>query len=252
MDLWEKYLGKAVNVQIDRPLGSRHPKHGFIYEVNYGYIPNTISGDGEELDAYVLGINSPITEFTGKCIAVIHRTNDNDDKLIVVPQNLLLSHQEIEKQICFQEKWFTHKLIHLYPTIHLICGYLGFGKTTYAKQLEQDLTAVRFTHDEIMCNRYGRNPDNFQEKYKVVDKFIRQQTIIKIKEGYDVILDYGFWTRENRKQYYNWAKKITPNVIFHALTCDINIARERINQRTNNQSNELFIDENCFNKFLKS
>ena len=74
------YIGKFVDVHIDRPLGSKHPKHGFIYPVNYGYIPNTISGDGEELDCYVLGIFEPIESFSGKCIAVIHRTNDNDDK----------------------------------------------------------------------------------------------------------------------------------------------------------------------------
>ena len=49
------YLGKEVVVKMDRPLGSKHPKHGFIYTVNYGFIPGTISGDGEELDAYVLG-----------------------------------------------------------------------------------------------------------------------------------------------------------------------------------------------------
>ena len=49
------FLGQKVNVVIDRPLGSKHPKHGFIYEVNYGYIPNTKSSDGEEQDVYVLG-----------------------------------------------------------------------------------------------------------------------------------------------------------------------------------------------------
>ena len=81
-----KYIGKTVKVKIDRPLNSKHPKHGFIYELNYGYVPNTISGDGEELDCYVLGIDKPIDEFEGKCIAVIHRINDNDDKLIIVSE----------------------------------------------------------------------------------------------------------------------------------------------------------------------
>ena len=79
------YLGKIVTVKIDRALGTKHPKHGFIYTVNYGYIEGTISGDGEELDAYVLGVFEPCTEFTGRVISYIHRTNDNDDKLIVVP-----------------------------------------------------------------------------------------------------------------------------------------------------------------------
>ena len=74
------YLNKNVKVIIDRKMGSAHPKHVFIYPVNYGYVPNTISGDGEELDCYVLGIFEAVNEFEGKCIAIIHRLNDNGDK----------------------------------------------------------------------------------------------------------------------------------------------------------------------------
>lgn len=111
MDNSQQYLGKTVHIKVDRPLGSSHPKYGFIYEVNYGYVPNTISGDDEELDAYILGVNTPLTEFEGICIAVIHRTNDNDDKLIVVPPNIYFSDIEIEKQTAFQEKWFQHILL---------------------------------------------------------------------------------------------------------------------------------------------
>jgi inorganic pyrophosphatase len=82
-----EYINKTVKVKIDRELGSKHPKHGFIYTVNYGYLPGTISGDGEELDCYVLGVFETISEFEGKCIAIIQRTNDNDDKLIIFFEN---------------------------------------------------------------------------------------------------------------------------------------------------------------------
>ena len=105
------YIGKNVKVHIDRKLGTKHPKHDFIYEVNYGYIPNTISGDGEELDAYVLGIDLPVEDFEGKCIAVINRTNDDDDKLIVVPENKDFSDEEISRLINFQEKYFKSEII---------------------------------------------------------------------------------------------------------------------------------------------
>lgn len=105
------YLGQTVLVIMDRPLGSKHPKHGFIYPVNYGYIPDTISGDGEEIDAYVLGIKEPIDKFIGKCIAIIHRTDDNDDKLVVVPEGENFSDLEIEEQVQFQEQWFHHVII---------------------------------------------------------------------------------------------------------------------------------------------
>lgn len=40
------YLGAAVKAKMDRPLGSKHPKHGFVYPVNYGYVLGTVSGDG--------------------------------------------------------------------------------------------------------------------------------------------------------------------------------------------------------------
>lgn len=105
------FLGKEVQVNIDRPLGSKHPEHGFVYEANYGFVPGTKAPDGEELDAYFLGLDKPMKKAKGVCIAIVHRTNDSDDKLIVVPKGKELSDEEIEKQIEFQEKWFKHELI---------------------------------------------------------------------------------------------------------------------------------------------
>ena len=105
------YLNKDVLVKIDRKLGSKHPKHGFIYTLNYGYIPNTISGDGEELDAYVLGIYEPIEEFKGNVIAIIHRTNDEDDKLVVAPKNINYSDDAIKAVTEFQERFFNSIII---------------------------------------------------------------------------------------------------------------------------------------------
>ena len=109
-----EFLNKIVNVTIDRPLGSKHPKHDFIYLVNYGYVLNTVSGDGEELDAYILGIDEPIENFTGKCIAIIHRTNDDDDKLIVVPENENFTDEQIRELTNFQEKFFTSEILRIY------------------------------------------------------------------------------------------------------------------------------------------
>ena len=81
-----------------------------IYPVNYGYIPDTISGDGEELDAYVLGIFEPIKEFTGKCIAVIKRLNEEDDKLIIVPENKMYTKEQIKALTEFQERYFKSEI----------------------------------------------------------------------------------------------------------------------------------------------
>ena len=104
-------LGKIVTVKMDRPLGTKHPKFGFVYPVNYGFIPNTVSGDGEELDAYVIGPNVPLYTFTGLCCAIIHRTDDDDDKLIVVPDGRKITDKEIEEKTKFQEQWFKHTII---------------------------------------------------------------------------------------------------------------------------------------------
>ena len=105
----KEYLNKEVIVTIDRPFGSKHPKHGFIYPLNYGYIEGTISGDGEELDAYVLGVFEPLESFKGKVIAIIHRTNDNDDKLIV--SNKDYTNDQIKALTEFQERFFESKII---------------------------------------------------------------------------------------------------------------------------------------------
>lgn len=107
-----EYLGKTVSVTIDRALDTLHPKHGFKYEANYGFIPGTISPDGEELDAYVLGVEKPLDTFEGKCVAVIHRTNDDDDKLVVIPQDLEdISDEKILRQTAFQEKFFESVIL---------------------------------------------------------------------------------------------------------------------------------------------
>lgn len=101
-------LGKYVKVIVDRPLGSFHPKHKDIfYSVNYGYIEGIIAGDGEYQDAYILGIDKPITEFSGKVIAIIHRSNDVEEKWVVAPDNVSFSKDEIMERVYFQEKFFS-------------------------------------------------------------------------------------------------------------------------------------------------
>ena len=106
------FLNKIVTVKMDRPIGTKHPKHDFIYPINYGFIPNTISGDGEELDAYVIGPTDPLDEFTGRFCAIIHRTNDDDDKLIVIPKEQKdIDDATINKMTEFQEKWYKHIII---------------------------------------------------------------------------------------------------------------------------------------------
>jgi inorganic pyrophosphatase len=103
------YLGKKVEVVIDRPIGSRHPSLGFVYEVNYGYLPHTRAGDGYEIDAYVLGVDAPVPLFTGRCIAVVLRWDDIEHKLVVA--NFPLSTDQIASQIAFVERYYETEII---------------------------------------------------------------------------------------------------------------------------------------------
>ena len=105
------FIGKTVNVNIDRPMGSRHPREGFVYPVNYGFIPGVPAPDGGDLDAYVLGVFEPVTTFTGRCVAVIRRLDDDDDKLIVVPAGMDYSDEQIKALTEFQERFFRPTLI---------------------------------------------------------------------------------------------------------------------------------------------
>ena len=105
-------IGKIVKVIVDRPLGSAHPKHNdLIYSVNYGYIPEVFALDDEEQDAYILGVNEPVTEFVGKVIAIIHRHNDIEDKWVVAPEGISFSKEDIIEKLAFQEKFFDIKIV---------------------------------------------------------------------------------------------------------------------------------------------
>lgn len=105
------YLNKEVKIIIDRPLASKHPEHEIYYPLNYGYIPNTISGDGEEIDAYVIGEFQPLKEFVGAVIAIIHRKNDVEDKLVVSKYPHKYSKEQIQALVEFQERFFDSEII---------------------------------------------------------------------------------------------------------------------------------------------
>lgn len=104
-------IGKTVRVIVDRPLGSKHPKHDIIYPVNYGYVENVMGGDGEEQDVYILGIDTPLKEFEGTVVAIIHRLNDNEDKWVVSPDGMHFSEDAIKEMLDFQEKYFESEIM---------------------------------------------------------------------------------------------------------------------------------------------
>ncbi|HUR24077.1 MAG TPA: protein-tyrosine phosphatase family protein [Acidimicrobiales bacterium] len=107
------WLGRSVEVTIDRPLGSTHPEHpDLVYGVNYGFVAGTVAGDGEPVDAYVLGVDGPVGTVVGTVVAVIERTDDVEDKLVVaVAGSGPWPAEAITEAVRFQEQWF-HFRVH--------------------------------------------------------------------------------------------------------------------------------------------
>lgn len=106
------FLGRTVSVVVDRPLGSRHPRHpDLVYPVNYGEVPGTLGGDGQPVDAYLLGWDSPMREAEGVVTAVILRADDVEDKLVVVLPGARWTDAGIMKAVSFQEQYFRSRLV---------------------------------------------------------------------------------------------------------------------------------------------
>lgn len=112
-------LGKTVHVEIDRPIG--HVHKGMVYSVNYGYIPGVFAADGEEQDAYILGVDKPLSSFDGRVVGAICRKNDAEDKLIVAPEGMVFHQGQIAKAVHFQEQYFDTYIISLFRKS---CGVL--------------------------------------------------------------------------------------------------------------------------------
>jgi inorganic pyrophosphatase len=105
-------IGKTVTVTVDRPLGSAHPDYPeMIDPLNYGYIEGIMAPDGEEQDAYILGVDTPVERFAGKVIAIIHRADDVEDKWVVCPESVTMDREEIARQVQFQERFFDSEVI---------------------------------------------------------------------------------------------------------------------------------------------
>ena len=115
----QAFLGKSVHVMVDRPIGYHHGD--IVYPINYGYIPGLIAGDGEAQDAYILGVNEPLTEFDGQVVAAIQRNNDCEDKLVVAPFGSMYHQGQIAEATAFQEQYFSTRIISCFEKS---CGVL--------------------------------------------------------------------------------------------------------------------------------
>lgn len=188
----EQILGKTVTVTVDRPIGSVHPKHKDIfYPVNYGYVKGVIAGDGEEQDAYILGIDKAVTEYTGKIIAIINRQDDIEDKWVVVPYEMIIYEPDIRAAVHFQEQYFQSDYKCLYEkscgavmyiikdsiTFYLLLrsmdGHYGFPKGHIEHGESEQQTALREVFEET-----GLEP-SFVEGFRECNNYICYNIIKK-------------------------------------------------------------------------
>ena len=127
--LIQSYLGKTVDILVDRPIGFVHHTKGVTlhYTINYGYLPGVMGGDGEDQDVYILGVDKPLERFTGRIIGVIRRKDDNEDKFVAAPIGMDFHQGQIAEAVHFVEKYFDSKVDALVPRS---CGVIPFRKTS--------------------------------------------------------------------------------------------------------------------------
>lgn len=168
-----KYLGKNIKVTVDRPLGSKHPEFGHIYTLNYGYIEGTRAGDGEEIDAYILGVHEPIDSYEGIVVGVIRRENDNEDKLVVAKKLNDYDQSQIKALVEFQEKYFDSKVITL--------DYLRSSIRNTVRALIRRDDKVLMLKEAVDGTDYYFLPGGGVEFRETIDKAMRRE----IKEELD-------------------------------------------------------------------
>ena len=174
------YLGKTVTIKIDRPIGYIHhkEKYSLTYKINYGYIPDVIGGDGEELDVYLLGVDEPVDEYTCRIIGIVHRHNDIEDKLVAAPEGLIFNQAQIAQAVHFQEQYYNTKIEALYQKS---CGAILFkredGENKYLILFQKNSRSFSFPK--------GRMEMGESEEETAIRE-VREET------GYDVCLINGF------------------------------------------------------------
>ena len=179
----QNYLGKLVHVEIDRPAGYLHG--GILYPVNYGYIPGLTAGDGEEQDAYILGVTEPLASFDGQVIGAIRRMNDCEDKLVVAPVGMHYHQGEIAGAVHFQEQFFETKVESLFRKS---CGVIPFRWNGETKEYLLVLQS-----NDCWSFPKGHMEPGEQEEETALRELLEETGLrAKLIPGKRVVYEYGF------------------------------------------------------------
>ena len=140
------------------------------------------------------------------------------------------------------------------PIVYLICGFIGAGKTTFAKKLEEKTGAVRVTKDEWSIRFIGNDPtiDGYAEWDRKIIDLSRDFAFYLVGKGIDVIMDEGFWEKETRDEMRRRADAIGAKVVMYYLETPIETIRERVLGRNNNLTGDSFkISREMLDNYLK-
>ena len=167
-------IGRTVTVTVDRPLGSYHPEHkDMYYPINYGYVEGIMAPDGEEQDAYILGVDEAIEKFTGKIIAIVHRNDDVEEKWVVAPEGMTFTKEEIREQIHFQEQYFDSEIDgKIFNDIMDVWLFEYDGEVDLGNATTDEVTQVAWMNREQIKELFDANMfvDTFEYFFTEVDK----------------------------------------------------------------------------------
>ena len=135
-----------------------------------------------------------------------------------------------------------------------ICGKIGCGKTYYANRLKEQEHAVILSTDEVTYdltnNQQGDGYDEFAIR---VNLYLRKKAVEIVNAGCTVILDWGFWTKENRKEIKRYGENNGVLVEMHYIDIDDKTWYENIEKRNNevisgNGGSSFYVNEGLLNK----
>ena len=138
-------------------------------------------------------------------------------------------------------------------TLHVLCGLPGSGKSTFAKRLVRDRSAIRFANDDWMRNLYGRNPSEveFREAFARIEVLQWRLGAELLRRGIDVVWDYGVWTRSDRAELHRRCSVTGAEFVLYEIVCDFETAMNRVLKRSSLDDSHLAIDRSAMEVFRR-